>query len=79
MTVAKYRKGNQLAGFAAPELVEQISQSAALVAQNFGNGRIIAMTDNPVFRGYFNGSSRLLVNALYLGKAFDAGSDENEG
>ena len=79
VTVAKYRKGNQLAGFAAPELVEQISQSAALVAHNYGNGRIIAMTDNPVFRGYFNGSSRLLVNALYLGKAFDASSDDSEG
>lgn len=79
VTVAKYRKGKQLAGFAAPELVEQISQSAALVAHNYGNGRIIAMTDNPVFRGYFNGSSRLLVNALYLGKAFDAGTDDNEG
>jgi hypothetical protein len=79
VTVARYRKGQQLAGFAAPELVEQISQSAALVAQNYGKGRIIAMTDNPVFRGYFNGSSRLLVNALYLGKAFDAGAEDNEG
>jgi len=79
VTVARYRKGKQLAGFAAPELVGQISESAALVAQNYGKGRIIAMTDNPVFRGYFNGSSRLLVNALYLGKAFDAGAEEHDG
>ena len=79
VTVARYRQGKQLAGFAAPELVEQISESAALVAHNYGKGRIIAMTDNPVFRGYFNGSSRLLVNALYLGKAFDAGTEDNEG
>jgi hypothetical protein len=79
VTVARYRKGKQLAGFASPELVEQISQSAALVAHNYGKGRVIAMTDNPVFRGYFNGSSRLLVNALYLGKAFDVGSEDSEG
>ncbi|MBU2278618.1 MAG: peptidase M14 [Gammaproteobacteria bacterium] len=79
VTVARYRKGKQLAGFAAPELVEQISQSAALVAHNYGKGRIIAMTDDPVFRGYFNGSSRLLINALYLGKAFDADVEDNDG
>ncbi len=79
VTVARYRKGKQLAGFAASELVEQISQSATLVAHNYGKGRIIAMTDNPVFRGYFNGSSRLLVNALYLGKAFDTNVDDDEG
>jgi hypothetical protein len=75
VTVARYRKGPQLAGFAATELATQLSQSASLVAHNLGDGRVIAMTDNPVFRGYFQGSSRLLINGLYLGKAFDTKAD----
>ena len=78
VTVGRYRAGKQLAGFAADELVQQISQSAALVAHNYGKGRVIAMTDNPVFRGYFTGSSRLLINAMYLGKAFDAAATDND-
>lgn len=79
VTVAKYRSGKQLAGFVAPELVGQISESPGLLAQNLGKGRVVAMVDNPVFRGYFTGSSRILVNALYFGKAFDSGSGSDEG
>ena len=68
--VALYSASPQLAGYTAAEYVPRISQSALLLAHNVGKGRVIAMTDNPVFRGYFYGSSRLLVNALYLGNSF---------
>jgi hypothetical protein len=70
VNVALYSAQPQLAGYTAAEYVPRISISAALMAHNLGQGRVIAMTDNPVFRGYFYGSSRLLVNALYLGSAF---------
>lgn len=79
VTVGRYSKKPQLAGFTAPEYVEQIQTAASLLAHNVGRGRVIAMTDNPVFRGYFVGSSRILVNALYLGKAFDSQQDGGEG
>lgn len=70
VNVALYSSSPQLAGYTAAEYVPRISQSAVLLAHNVGKGRVIAMTDNPVFRGYFYGSSRLLVNALYLGRSF---------
>ena len=70
VNVALYSATPQLAGYTAPEYVPRISQSAVLLAHNVGKGRVIAMSDNPVFRGYFYGSSRLLVNALYLGSSF---------
>ena len=73
--VALYSEQPQLAGYTAVEYVPRISQSAALLAHNLGKGRVIAMTDNPVFRGYFYGSSRLLVNALYLGASFSTAAD----
>lgn len=72
VNVALYSEQPQLAGYTAAEYLPRIKQSAVLLAHNAGKGRVIAMTDNPVFRGYFYGSSRLLVNALYLGNSFSA-------
>ncbi|MDX3772698.1 M14 family zinc carboxypeptidase [Chromatiaceae bacterium AAb-1] len=68
--VALYSNKPHLAGYTAAEYVSRIGQGAALIAHNAGKGRVIAMTDNPVFRGYFLGSSRLLINALYFGSSF---------
>ena len=75
VNVALYSSSPQLAGYTAPEYIPRISQSAVMLAHNIGKGRVIAMSDNPVFRGYFYGSSRLLVNALYLGTAFSTAVD----
>lgn len=72
VNVALYSAAPQLAGYTAAEYVPRISQSAVLLAHNAGQGRVIAMSDNPVFRGYFYGSSRLLINAMYLGSSFSA-------
>lgn len=75
VNVALYSSTPQLAGYTAAEYLPRISQSAVMLAHNLGKGRVIGMTDNPVFRGYFYGSSRLLVNALYLGSAFSTAAD----
>jgi hypothetical protein len=75
VNVALYSAAPQLAGYTASEYIPRISQSAALLAHNLGQGRVIGMTDDPVFRGYFFGSSRLLVNALYLGSSFSTAVD----
>lgn len=79
VTVGRYTDKPQLAGFTAPEYVDQIRQGASLIAHNQGQGRVIAMTDNPVFRGYFVGSGRILVNALFLAKAFNSQEDGGDG
>jgi hypothetical protein len=78
INVALYTDKPQLAGYTAPEYVSRIAEGAALMAHNHGDGRVIGMTDNPVFRGYFVGSSRLLVNALFFGKMFSAESSDGE-
>jgi len=75
VNVGLYSRAPQLAGYTAAEYIPRISQSAVLLAHNVGRGRVIGMTDNPVFRGYFYGSSRLLVNALYLGSSFSTKAD----
>lgn len=78
VNVATYSAQPHLAGFTAAEYLPRIAQGAALVAHNLGQGRVIGMTDNPVFRGYFKGSSRLLVNAIYLSHGFSAGAQAEE-
>ncbi|WP_423188086.1 M14 family zinc carboxypeptidase [Alishewanella sp. d11] len=78
VNVAGYSAEPHLAGYTAAEYLPRIAQGAALVAHNLGRGRVIGMTDNPVFRGYFMGSSRLLVNAIYLGHSFSASTQAEE-
>lgn len=79
VTVARYSDQLQLAGYTDPALANALRNSATLLAHNLGSGRIIAMTDDPVFRGYFVGSGRLLVNGLYFSKLFDSGDDNGDG
>ncbi|OYW95214.1 MAG: peptidase M14, partial [Alishewanella sp. 32-51-5] len=78
VNVATYSAQPHLAGYTAGEYLPRIAQGAALVAHNLGQGRVIGMTDNPVFRGYFKGSSRLLINAMYLSHGFSASSQTEE-
>ena len=78
VNVATYSAQPHLAGYAAAEFIPRIAQGAALVAHNLGQGRVIGMSDNPVFRGYFKGSSRLLINALYLSHGFNASVQAEE-
>jgi hypothetical protein len=56
-----------LAGYASDENVTRISSSACVTVEPLGKGTIIAMVDDPVFRGYFVGTERLLINAILFG------------
>ncbi|MEC4091552.1 M14 metallopeptidase family protein [Pseudoalteromonas rubra] len=69
LDVAVYQQQPLLAGYADERNVSQIAQSAALVADTYGQGVAVAMTDNPVFRGFWYGSSRLFSNALFFSQA----------
>ncbi|MFC3034836.1 M14 metallopeptidase family protein [Pseudoalteromonas fenneropenaei] len=75
VNVAKYTASPLLAGYADDIYQQNISQGAALVAHRLGKGSVIAMTDNPVFRGYWYGTSRLLANALFYGHTLSAAGE----
>ena len=70
-TVVRYTKEPLLSGFVSDENLERIAGSAMMVAERKGQGSVVLILDNPVFRGYWYGSSRLFINSLYFGKAFD--------
>lgn len=67
VTVGKYTSTPLMAGYSAPENVAKIANKASILAHGYGQGGVIAMTDNPVFRGYWYGTSRVLTNAIFFG------------
>ena len=60
-----------LSGYADDINVKEIAKASGLVANAYGSGVVIGMTDNPNFRAITYGTNRLLFNALFLAKAID--------
>jgi hypothetical protein len=75
VNILTYTQKPLLAGFTDAVNIEQVAGGAGLIAHSYGRGTVIGMTDNPVFRGYWYGTSRLLSNALFFGHTFRASGD----
>ncbi len=69
--VAAYTDKPLLSGYADDVNVKEIAKASGLVANSYGSGVVIGMTDNPNFRAITYGTNRLLFNALFLAKAID--------
>ncbi|MBL4942563.1 MAG: hypothetical protein JKY81_12990 [Colwellia sp.] len=70
VTLAKYKAAPLLSGYTDKNLVHRLAHNAAIVAHNYGKGRVIASSDVLAFRGYWLGSAKLLSNSLFFAKAF---------
>lgn len=75
ITLAKYSANPLLSGYTDKNLVNRLAHNAAIVAHNYGQGRVIASSDVLAFRGYWLGSAKLLANGLFFAKAFSASVD----
>ncbi len=62
-----YTEDPVLAGFCSDENQNTIKNSAAVVVSGIGAGRSIAFATDFNFRGFFDGSSRVFVNAVFFG------------
>ena len=76
ITVARFSNSPLLSGYVATEMIDKISGNAAIVAHNVGRGRIIASSSNLVFRGYWQGTAKIVANALFFSKAFSVNDKE---
>ncbi|WP_371374810.1 M14 family zinc carboxypeptidase [Thalassotalea aquiviva] len=72
VTVSRFNQAPLLSGYSAPQMTNMVANNAAIVAHNVGRGRIIASSENLVFRGYWLGTSKIVANALFFAKAFSA-------
>ena len=57
----------RLSGLLWPEARERWANTAYLTRESKGKGQIILFADEPNFRSYFYGTTRLLINAMLLG------------
>ena len=61
-----YTENPVLSGYASKENVERAKGSGAVYCFGYGSGKIIALVDNPNFRGYWLGGSKLFANTLFF-------------
>lgn len=60
-----------LTGYASERRLEEIGGSPSVVAVREGRGTVILMADNPVFRGTYPGTEKLLMNAIFFSGLID--------
>ncbi len=68
-TPVRYTAEPLVSGFASADNVKKIAGTPAIRVERLGAGTVIAMVDNPCFRGVWYGTRRFLVNALFFGGA----------
>ncbi len=82
-TVAKMTANPRLSGYVHASNLEKIKNSPSLMVSAVGQGRAILFIDDPNFRGYWYGTNKLFLNALFFGSqigspAFDEASEVSE-
>ena len=55
-----------VAGFAGSEAVENIGNSLIFGVEDYGQGEVIYMVDNPLFRGFWENGKLFFANALFM-------------
>jgi hypothetical protein len=71
-TPVRYAQDPLMAGYIGQERLEQFSGGPAVIAEKRGQGLVVRFANDPLFRGFWRGSERLFLNALYFGQAVRA-------
>ncbi|APZ44830.1 zinc carboxypeptidase [Polaribacter reichenbachii] len=67
-TVAKYTKNPHIDGYVTKENLDNyFTQSASIIVNQIGKGRVVMFADNPNFRGAWYGTNKLFMNAIFFG------------
>jgi hypothetical protein len=61
-------------GWVSKENGDAIRNSAAVIVNTVGDGRVINIADNPNFRAFWLGGTKLFMNAIFFGRIIDAAS-----
>ncbi len=67
-TVVQYTDDPLLDGYVHPENLKKLSGAISTLVSPIGRGRAVLFVDNPNFRGFWYGTNRLLMNALFFGE-----------
>jgi len=67
-TVAAYASEPLISGYASAENQAAMAGTPAIIAEPMGRGSVVLFADNPAFRGYWYGTNKLLLNAIFFSK-----------
>ena len=56
-----------LSGYVHAEVLEKLKGTASVIAEKRGKGSVILLVDNPNFRTYTHGTTKLFLNAIFFG------------
>jgi hypothetical protein len=73
-----YGNNPMQSGWASKQNKDVIRNSAAVIVNTVGNGRVINIADNPNFRAFWLAGSKLFMNAIFFGRIIDAASARAE-
>lgn len=68
----KYGNAPLQSGYITRQNYAALKNSASVLVQTSGAGRIILMADNPNFRAFWLGGAKLFMNAIFFGRNIDA-------
>lgn len=66
-------------GWISRENLDAVKQTAAVTVGAIESGRIINIADNPNFRGFWLGGTKLMMNAIFFGKGIEITSSRGGG
>jgi hypothetical protein len=72
-TVAQYAAKPFVNGYSSKNNIGKVANSAAIIATAAGNGEVILFADDPTYRGYWLGTGRLFLNAIFFGNLLNSG------
>lgn len=70
-TPVRYTNSPLMAGFIGSERVEAIKGQPAVIAEKVDKGLFVRFANNPLFRGFWRGTEKLFINALYFGQVIE--------
>ncbi len=73
-----YGSKSMQSGWVSRENGEAIKNSAAVIVNTVGNGRVINIADNPNLRAFWLGGTKLFMNAIFFGRIIDAASGRTD-
>ena len=60
------KKENKVAGFAGKAVAEKIKDGTLFAVQDMGRGKVIYLSDDPVFRNFWENGKLLFLNAVFM-------------
>jgi len=74
----QYTDAPLVSGSASKANLDAMKGTTPVQVRVVGSGRVILFTDNPIFRGHWLGTEKLLANALFFGPLVKSTGGDNE-